>query len=96
LAEAFRDPPASSGLAALGWTGGGGARYLTLVEWERGAGLPDGTGGAGDLNDLRLGPTDPGEAGDPEGGWTSRGPGEDWSAWGEAWDGGPLTGAASP
>lgn len=45
-----------------GWTGGGGARYLTLVDPGCGAGevcfagdTPEGTGGAGDLSDLGFG-----------------------------------------
>lgn len=50
-----------------GWTGGGGARYLTLVDSKRGAtddaagevcfaeDIPGGTGGAGDFTDLGLG-----------------------------------------
>lgn len=58
---------AAVGDMAPGWTGGGGARYLTLVDSKWGAtddaagevcltgDIPEGTGGAGDLTDLGLG-----------------------------------------
>lgn len=67
-------------LEAPGWTGGRGARYLTLAGWDGGeagcatgdhgavAGAPDGIGGAGDLTDLGLGVKGFGCRG-PEGSW---------------------------
>lgn len=56
------------GFAAPGWTGGSGARYLTLAGFACGVldcvpgegafaagGVPEGIGGAGDLTDFGLG-----------------------------------------
>lgn len=76
-------------LAAPGWTGGRGARYLTLVDWDFGVvdcvggeaclvmGVPDGIGGAGDLNDLGLGACGLGWEGPPDASGL-RGPEEGW------------------
>ena len=98
LAETFRAPSTCSDRLALGWTGGGGARLLTLGDGEQGAfspGPPDGTGGAGAFTDLRLGPEDPDDAGGPEGGGAPRGT-EGRSVWLESSGGGPQPGPASP
>lgn len=68
----------SDGVEVPGWTGGRGARYLTLAECERGetdggkgedcfdADAVDGIGGAGALIDLGLGVRGLGGDGSPE------------------------------
>lgn len=80
------DGSVSADVDAPGWTGGRGARYLTLVDCDRGepgcdageggvfAGVAVGTGGAGDFIDLGLEDTDLGLDGSPET-WGLKGPG---------------------
>lgn len=72
--------PDANDLEAPGWTGGRGARYLTLaglVDWVGEAcsfvGDPAGIGGAGDLTDFGLGVSGLGCDGPPEA-WGLRGP----------------------
>lgn len=84
--EGFGVPDAND-LEAPGWTGGRGARYLTLAGCDSGVvdcvvgeacfvvGVPDGIGGAGDLTDLGLGASGLGWDGPPEA-WGLRGPQE--------------------
>lgn len=86
--EGLGDPDAND-LAAPGWTGGRGARYLTLVDCDFGVvdcvggevclviGVPDGIGGAGDLIDLGLGACGLGWEGPPDASGL-RGPEEGW------------------